>query len=501
MAFWNKKKETIVEVRSDGFFTTDSSILTSKAQKIAVVSQNTFQRDLNSSPIIDNAGTTIAMDSADIKVARRAVFGGNQNNIPDAQLYWYGGQGFIGYQLCAMLAQNWLVNKACTTPARDAVRHGFNITVDDDMEVSKTKLDELRKLDKKYKLKKNCIQFIKMSRVFGIRVAMFKVDSTDPNYYTKPFNIDGVLPGTYRGISQIDPYWMAPELDLLAASDPAAINFYTPTYWIINGIRVHASHLVICVPDEVPDVLKPTYMFGGLSIPQKISERVYAAERTANEAPLLAMTKRLTVMRVDITQALAQEGQFKERMEEWTELMNNFGVKVIGEGEEVEQHDTTLNDLDDVIMTQFQLVAAASNIPATKLLGTQPKGFNTTGEFEESSYHEELESMQENDLTPLIERHHALCIKSHQLGEFETSVAWNSLDSLTKKEVAEINKMNAETGSLLINAGAIDSGDERKRVATDPDSNYNGISENELPEDPENPDLDEDANGKEASNQ
>ena len=60
-------------------------------------------------------------------------------------------------------------------------------------------------------------------------------------------------------------------------------------------------------------------------------------------------------------------------------------------------------------MSQYQLVAAAANVPATKLLGTTPKGFNATGEYEEASYHEELESIQANDLSRLLARHH-LCV-------------------------------------------------------------------------------------------
>ncbi len=35
------------------------------------------------------------------------------------------------------------------------------------------------------------------------------------------------------------------------------------------------------------------YNYFGVSVPERIYERVYASERTANEAPQLAMTKRL----------------------------------------------------------------------------------------------------------------------------------------------------------------------------------------------------------------
>ena len=128
-----------------------------------------------------------------------------------------------------------------------------------------------------------------MGRVFGVRIALFVIESEDPDYYVKPFNADGVTPGSYKGISQIDPYWCTPELSQRAASDPTALDFYEPTYWIINGRRVHKSHLVIMRGPDVGDILKPSYLYGGLSVPQLIYERVYAAERTANEAPQLCL--------------------------------------------------------------------------------------------------------------------------------------------------------------------------------------------------------------------
>src|SRR5208283_727514 len=103
---------------------------------------------------------------------------------------------------------------------------------------------------------------------------------------------------------------------------------------------------------------------------------------------------------------------FTARMQQFVFNRDNYGVKFVGLEDGYERLDTSLADLDAVIMTQYQLVAAIANVPAVKLLGTSPKGFNTTGEFEEANYHEELSSIQSHDLTPLIERHHLLVIHS-----------------------------------------------------------------------------------------
>jgi len=276
--------------------------------------------------------------------------------------------------------------------------------------------------------------------------------------------------------------WLAPELDMASAGDPTSLHFYEPTWWNIAGLRVHRSHLIIFRTGTVPDVLKSEYRYGGVPVPQRIMERVYCAERTANEAPLLAMTKRLNTFGTDIVAAMSNEDQFERNISKFVHTRDNHGVKVYDkETEEVGQEDTSLADLDDVIMSQYQLVAAAANVPATKLLGTTPKGFNATGEYESRSYHEELESIQANDLSRLLARHH-LCVMRSEIAPdilggaaAGVSVVWAPLDSPTSKEAAEVQKILAERDAALVDTGAIDAIDVRERLRTDEDSGYYGI--------------------------
>lgn len=469
-----------------GFFTTD--ILppnrASAALRIHNALARTFQVGIDSLKPVNEQnepvpGASYAMDETYPNLQQAKLINSTGGYLPVAQLEWYGNQGFIGWQTCAILSQNWLIDKACSMPARDAVRHGWEISINDGTQIDTKVFDAIRSLDKRFGMKKQCIDFIKNGRIFGIRHALFLVDGID---YTLPFNPDGVKPGSYRGITQIDPYWVSPILDGEAAADPASPHFYNPTWWLVQGKRVHQSHMVIMRNgDEVPDILKPSYMYGGIPTPQKIYERVYAAERTANEAPMLAMTKRLTVLRCDANKAMADQEKFAEKMGFWAALMNNFGVKVIGDGEEISQFDTALTALDETIMTQYQLVASASDVPATKLLGTTPKGFNATGEYDAKSYHEYLESIQENELTPLVERHLQLVLRSfiapkYGIEPFNFEIKWNPVDSPTAAEQAEINFKKSQTDKNWVDAGAVDSFDVRERLIADPDSGFNGIA-------------------------
>lgn len=420
---------------------------------------------------------------ADIGAANSIKSGFGDDGVPDAQLEWYASQGFIGYNVCAVIAQHWLVDKACGMPGRDAVRQGYDINIDADVKEPEEIIKALKAFDKRRNINKSMAEFIKMGRVFGIRIAIFKVESTDPEYYQKPFNIDGVLPGSYQGISQVDPIWCIPELTTTAVSQPDDINFYEPEFWRIGNARYHRSHLAIYVPFPVADILKPTYQYAGASVPQRIYERVYASERTANEAPQLAMTKRLTVLKVKAAAFFSNLGEAAENLLIWCGFRDNYGVKVIDkDSEDIQQFDISLADLDTTIMTQYQLVSAIAGVVATKLLGTTPKGFNSTGEYEEAVYREELESIQTNDLTHMLERHHQIAMRSFvapklDIAPVATTVSWAPLDSPTAMEWADINLKKAQTAQIYVTIQAIDGIDVRDKLTTDKDSDFFGLAE------------------------
>lgn len=407
--------------------------------------------------------------NSDISTAKQQM---SQYQVPDAIQGWFMNQGFIGHQACALIAQHWLVDKACTLAGEDAVRNGWQLKSDGDDELTAEIKDRISDLDVAFGINKNLTELFRFTNVFGIRVMVFVVDSDDPLYYEKPFNIDGIKPGSYRGMSQIDPYWMTPQLTAAGMSNPASVNFYDPEFWVINSVKYHRSHLIISRTAQPADILKPTYIFGGIPLVQRIYERVYAAERTANEAPLLALNKRTTAIHVDLEKMVTNEKGFLKRLMKWVHYRDNHAVKVLGLDETMDQFDTSLADFDSVIMNQYQLVAAIAKTPATKLLGTSPKGFNATGEFETISYHEELESIQSNMYTPALNRHYMILLKSEGL-DIGVNVVWESVDSITTMARADMNAKKVEQGEKLVASGVISPDEERQRLKSDKFSGYN----------------------------
>jgi len=52
------------------------------------------------------------------------------------------------------------------------------------------------------------------------------------------------------------------------ATTPSEADWYRPSEWFVMGKQIHATRLLTFVGREVPDILKPAYSFGGLSMTQ-----------------------------------------------------------------------------------------------------------------------------------------------------------------------------------------------------------------------------------------
>lgn len=194
---------------------------------------------------------------------------------------------FIGWQSCAILKQNWLIDRACTIPAEDAIAPGWKLAFSDadqteelseaDEKARAAKLKEIEASAKDYGIANVCKKAETLKKVFGYCLVIPQIDGAD---MSKPFNIESIRPNSYKGFSVIEPMWIVPQFDA-EARNPSSPDFYIPTEYVIAGNTshpIHKSWLVKLVNSPVPDVLKPVYYWGGVPLTQQIFRRVYAAE-------------------------------------------------------------------------------------------------------------------------------------------------------------------------------------------------------------------------------
>jgi phage-related protein (TIGR01555 family) len=443
-----------------------------KINKDEIVKQ-IFQRDFSLLMPKKN-GKAVAMDS---QVCNCSFKG---ENIPDDILKFYGSQYFIGWQACALLRQNPYIDKACTIPAQDAISPDYKISyvenTDNKSENDEEKLAEMKAIsDKDYNIKDVCYRANVNKKTFGISLVVPVVDGVN---YEKPYNIEAVKKGSYKGMTVVEPYWTAPRLDSNAVSNPMNTGFQEPTWWRMpNGTLIHKSWCIKRCNSELPDILKPTYYYGGVPLTQKIYERVYAAEKVANEAPLLALTKRMLVVDANIENLVANEEEVQKTINMAQYYRDNFSLWFKNPDDDIKQIDTSLTDFDSLVMTQYQLVACIADMPATKLLKTQPKGFNATGEYEQKDYIQSLQAIQEQDFIPILRMHYELFTKSFYGEAVDLAIVFNPIDTPSEKDTAEVAKIWSDVDSNYIAAGVMSAEEVRDVRRSQDDSPYSALAD------------------------
>ena len=441
-----------------------------------------FPRSINNMVALDSkTGKQVAMDG----IYKPAAY---ENDLPLWMMPFFS-HSFIGWQACALLTQNAYIKKACEIPARDAISVDYKLHFikgsDEDPDTDKTEEDDLllelkQKSDREMKIKKICRDANIFKKTYGqiLVVPTFNIDVD----MSEPFDLKKIKKGTYTGMQIIQPFWVQYQMGVEQLNRPDRAGFYEPEYYTIpNKARIHKSWVIKLVNGVCPDILKPVYYYGGIPLTQQIYERVYCAEKVANEAPKLALTKRLLTVDGDIYNLTANSDDAYENLQTIMTIRDNMGLLVKDKDTSVTQIDTSLTDFDALIMTQFQLVAAIAEMPVTKLMKTQLKGLANTGDYESKDYAQNLIEIQENDFNAILERHYQLLGMSEHGKDLGLDIVWNPIDTPTELEVAQIENTQANTDATYVSAGILDQSEVRTMLRSNEDSRFRNLAE-EMPE-------------------
>ena len=415
-----------------------------------------------------------------------ALEGGGLNMMPDPLLRFpinprvlkhFQSRIWITYTGCAIIATHEFVNRACLIPAEDAIAHGYKVVCtssshehDNEREAKEAKfLEDLKKAADRMGLNESCVKLNYKKKVFGVGVAIpwveFREDypsPTDPSgntpySYADPYDPKAVKPGSFRGFAVVDPHWLTYQWNKKSRTDPSYPDFLVPTWIKVGDKRVHRSWAVRRVNSELPDIFKPVYLYGGLSLTQMIYERVWAADKLANEAPLLAMTKRLLIADGNMEELQSNPAKANKFFNAINYFRDNFSIFIKRPTANVTQLDTSLSELTPLTMAQYQLVAAIAQIPVTKLLKNVPSGLQATGQYEWDDYAQSLKSIQENDYSPLCKMFYELyCASNYPEEDLKLDIEWNPIDVPKESEVVQMCSQTVQYVAHLINTGLTD---------------------------------------------
>lgn len=407
--------------------------------------------------------------------------------------------GFPGYPYLAFLTTRpeyrAFASAMATAITREWITLSSSETAGDD---TKDKITKLEQAITEMKLKDVIALAAEHDCYFGRAQIVINIDEQNKEL---PLILSNktIKKGAKISVKAVEAMWTTP----LAynAIDPSAPDFYKPSFWFMLGQKTHASRLMTIITRPLPDMLKPAFNFGGMSLSQLAEPYVNNWLRTRQSVADLINNFSITILATKMDQVLqGGEGPACDgtdlfaRAELFTLGRSNKGVMLLDkESEEVVQVNTPLGTLDALQSQSQEQMCSVSHIPAVILLGVAPSGFGNVAEGEIRSFYDWVKAIQEAYWREPIET----ILKILQIslfGEIDPDITMNfqPLYQMTPKELSEIRAQDAAAGAAYIDRSVIDPTEERERLARDPESGYQGIDVTKIPAAPELPESGED---------
>lgn len=395
------------------------------------------------------------------------------------------GTVFLGFPFLSELAQIAEYRYLAEVTATEMTREWIEIkSVATDDEGNEERINELVDFMKKLDVQGHFRRLAELDYFFGRAHLYLDTGQTDDIDELKTPIGNGLDEATdtkgvkLKALKTVEPIWCYPA-DYIS-NDPLKQNWYNPQSWFALGKEVHGTRLLTFVGREVPDMLKPSFMFGGLSMSQMAMTTVNNWLRARKSVSDIMYKYSVNILKTDMN-ATGQDGGITvvQRANLISQFLNNNGILLLDmQDEDFINVSSPLSGLDQLQAQAQEHLSAVSRIPLVKLTGISPAGLNASSEGEIQVWYEWIKAYQEKFFGKHLETVIAFCQKT-LWDKVDPDIVWEfkPLKSLSAKEMAELQKLKAETDQIYITAQAITPEELRQKLSSDPDAPYDALGE------------------------
>lgn len=403
----------------------------------------------------------------------------------------------------------------------DVFRRGWSVTTSDDDDLAESIIDECDRLE----LEHHVDQALRWEGLYG-GAAIF-VGAEDGRSVTAPLDVSSVRRVHY--LNTYDRWELTPYRYYEDALSP---KFGRPEIYRVHprssaviaqvGMLVHETRLVIFGGRPTTKTQLVANQYWG------VSRLVRAFDAVKKYGGALASTLALLadsnqgVYKIKGLMEIIRGGKgelLQARMRAIDEVRSVINALILdADGESYERVATPLTEVANIV-DRFKLdVAAAAEIPVTKLFGQAPAGLNATGESDLRNWYDRVEQEQRRRVKPALERIIRLILRSKDgptrgVEPEKWSVKFPKPWTPTAKEQSEIYQTQANADAIYVDLGVLTpaqiararfSGSESTEITLTPDelnaldSAANSMSSGASPDGPEQP-LDGDPLGQPAT--
>lgn len=283
---------------------------------------------------------------------------------------------------------------------------------------------------------------------------------------------------SFDKVTTVEAIWTTPTA--YNATNPTAPDFYKPAKWFMLGQQVHSSRLQTIITRPLPDMLKPAFNFGGMSLSQLAEPYVDNWLRTRQSVSDIISNFSITALKTSMMATLdgTDDGQgVIDRARLFTANRSNQGLMLLDmTSEDIVQQNVPLGSLDKLQAQAQEHMCAVSRLPAIILTGISPTGLNASSEGEIKAFYDWIAAQQEAYWRQPIETIFKV-LQLSMYGSIDEDITWefDPLYQMTPKELAEIRTADSTTAANYIDRGVLDPSEERERLARDNDSGYQGL--------------------------
>ncbi len=286
-------------------------------------------------PGVVPANAKLAMDSAIDGYSEWAM----QNSL------FAEGLTFLGYPYLSELSQRPEYRVISETWAQELTRKGWKVVSTGDTELE-DKADKLKEIDnafKAFKVQEHIKNCVELDGFFG-RGQLYidlGVDTRDREELKSTIG-NGVnrisrakiRKGSLKGFKVIEPVWTYP--NAYNANDPLKPDFFKPSTWFVMGQEIHSTRLLTFIGRPMPDLLKPMYSFGGLSLSQMSKPYVDNWLRTRQSVSDAISNFSIMVLLTDMASMLNDGAllDIETRADYFNALRDNRGVMLADKNSE-----------------------------------------------------------------------------------------------------------------------------------------------------------------------
>lgn len=362
----------------------------------------------------------------------------------------------LSYQECAALYSDPIINKAITTLVNEMINQWGKVTFKTEKNEKQSQKEKmikeiealLEKFNFKNVLREASIKALTFGGVF-IYIDTKDKEIDKPLYYNhKTLSLADKI----KGFRIIEPWLIAPLK--VNTSNPISEDYMKPESWAASMTgSIHGSRIIPLTFYPSMDMLKPMYNYLGISMTQFMKDHVKCAETIRQSLADMFLRFRLIAIKTNLAKVDPQEAV--DRVKVINQQANNLGGLILAEDEDLVETATSLSGLEGIQAQAFENMVIASRLPAVKLLGISPSGFNSTGDFDLQNYYDEVMGYQNVVLKPIVDKIVELFKLSIEDTEDIYNFEFNPLEKMTLEKEAELTDKKIQGYLSLLSSGIL----------------------------------------------